>query len=117
MMSADVPTVFVVDDDALVRKAIQGMLKSVGLRSETFGTPELSARLQAIGGTKTSTWQDSQLCRLLTPLPSFSEHRDARHPFLIRSPDDLNRGRNIRNLSMEQLFPREVCSGPKCCQT
>jgi FixJ family two-component response regulator len=40
MISAGVPTVFVVDDDALVRKAIQGMLKSVGLRSETFGTPE-----------------------------------------------------------------------------
>lgn len=34
-----VPTVFVIDDDALVRAAIQGMLKSVGLRSETFGTP------------------------------------------------------------------------------
>ena len=33
------PTVFVVDDDALVRKAIQGMLKSVGLHSETFATP------------------------------------------------------------------------------
>src|SRR5215813_11890882 len=28
----------------------------------------LSARLQAIGGTRTSTSQDSQLCRLLTPL-------------------------------------------------
>jgi hypothetical protein len=52
MMSAGVPTVFVVDDDVLVRKAIQGMLKSVGLRSGTFGTPELSARLQAIGGTR-----------------------------------------------------------------
>ncbi len=35
-----VPTVFVVDDDALVRTSIQGMLKSVGLRSETFGTPQ-----------------------------------------------------------------------------
>jgi FixJ family two-component response regulator len=34
------PTVFVIDDDALVRSAIQGMLKSVGLRSETFGTPQ-----------------------------------------------------------------------------
>jgi FixJ family two-component response regulator len=34
------PTVFVVDDDALVRTSIQGMLKSVGLRSETFGTPQ-----------------------------------------------------------------------------
>src|SRR5215475_2812070 len=33
----------------------------------------LSARLQAIGGTRTSTSQDSQLCRLLTPLISFFE--------------------------------------------
>ncbi len=33
-------TVFVVDDDDLVRASIQGMLKSVGLRSETFGTPQ-----------------------------------------------------------------------------
>jgi FixJ family two-component response regulator len=32
------PTVFVIDDDPQVRAAIQGMLKSVGLRSETFGT-------------------------------------------------------------------------------
>ena len=30
--------VFVVDDDAGVRASIQGLLKSVGLRSETFGT-------------------------------------------------------------------------------
>ena len=40
MTSAAVPTVFVIDDDALVRSAIQGMLKSVGLRSETFATPQ-----------------------------------------------------------------------------
>jgi FixJ family two-component response regulator len=40
MTPAAVPTVFVIDDDALVRAAIQGMLKSVGLRSETFGTPQ-----------------------------------------------------------------------------
>ena len=39
MTLADVPTVFVVDDDDLVRAAIRGMLKSVGLRSETFETP------------------------------------------------------------------------------
>src|SRR5579872_2156259 len=32
-------TVFVIDDDDLVRTAIHGMLKSVGLRSETFATP------------------------------------------------------------------------------
>jgi FixJ family two-component response regulator len=31
-------TVFVVDDDANIRAAIQGLLKSVGLRSETFRT-------------------------------------------------------------------------------
>ena len=40
MTPADVATVFVIDDDALVRAAIQGMLKSVGLHSVTFGTPE-----------------------------------------------------------------------------
>jgi FixJ family two-component response regulator len=34
------PTVFVVDDDDLVRASIQGMLKSVGLRAETFGTAQ-----------------------------------------------------------------------------
>src|ERR1700726_3229424 len=34
------PTVFVIDDDDLVRAAIQGMLKSVGLRSETFGAAQ-----------------------------------------------------------------------------
>ena len=38
--TAATPTVFVVDDDDLVRASIQGMLKSVGLRSETFGTPQ-----------------------------------------------------------------------------
>jgi FixJ family two-component response regulator len=32
--------VFVVDDDALVRAAIHGMLKSVGLHSETFATSQ-----------------------------------------------------------------------------
>jgi FixJ family two-component response regulator len=40
MTPADAPTVFVVDDDDLVRASIQGMLRSVGLRSETFGTPQ-----------------------------------------------------------------------------
>jgi FixJ family two-component response regulator len=32
------PTVFVVDDDASVRKAVQRLIESVGLRCETFGT-------------------------------------------------------------------------------
>jgi FixJ family two-component response regulator len=40
MMAAATPTVFVVDDDDLVRASIQGMLNSVGLRSETFGTAQ-----------------------------------------------------------------------------
>ena len=38
MSSAAAAMVFVVDDDAGMRAAIQGLLKSVGLRSETFGT-------------------------------------------------------------------------------
>jgi FixJ family two-component response regulator len=40
MTPASLSTVFVIDDDALVRAAIQGMLKSVGLQSETFGSPQ-----------------------------------------------------------------------------
>src|SRR5712672_2935016 len=40
MTSAGGPTVFVIDDDALVRAAIQGMLKSVSLLSESFGTTQ-----------------------------------------------------------------------------
>jgi FixJ family two-component response regulator len=40
MTSAGAPTVFVIDDDAAVRVSIQGLLKSVGLRCETFGTPQ-----------------------------------------------------------------------------
>jgi FixJ family two-component response regulator len=38
MTSADDATVFVIDDDDGVRASIQGLLKSVGLRSESFGT-------------------------------------------------------------------------------
>ncbi len=40
MVLADVPTVFVIDDDASIRASIQGLLKSVGLRSECFETAE-----------------------------------------------------------------------------
>src|ERR1700732_3918032 len=40
MKSTDVSTVFVVDDDADVRASIQGLLKSVGLRSQCFGTTQ-----------------------------------------------------------------------------
>jgi len=40
MTHADPPQVFVIDDDAGMRASIQGLLKSVGLRSETFGTAQ-----------------------------------------------------------------------------
>src|SRR3984893_9045034 len=38
MTPAGAPTVFVIDDDAGVRASIEGLLKSVGLRSESFRT-------------------------------------------------------------------------------
>ena len=40
MAFAEAPTVFVVDDDAGIRASIQGLLKSVGLRTECFETAE-----------------------------------------------------------------------------
>jgi FixJ family two-component response regulator len=40
MMTTGAPTVFVIDDDDLVRAAIKGMLKSVGLQAETFQTAQ-----------------------------------------------------------------------------
>ena len=40
MTSAEDSTVFVIDDDAAVRAAIQGLLKSVGLHSDSFGTAQ-----------------------------------------------------------------------------
>ena len=39
-MTEDQPTVFVIDDDASVRDAIKGVLKSVGLRAETFASTQ-----------------------------------------------------------------------------
>jgi FixJ family two-component response regulator len=47
---ADAPTVFIIDDDANVRASIAGLLKSVGLRSESFGTaPEFLSRTRSDG--------------------------------------------------------------------
>src|SRR6201997_2241323 len=40
MTRSEIATVFVVDDDAGVRAAIQGLLKSEGLRCELFGSAE-----------------------------------------------------------------------------
>ncbi|MDX6501502.1 MAG: hypothetical protein QOG23_4762 [Blastocatellia bacterium] len=50
MTSADDATVFVIDDDDGVRAAIQGLLKSVGLHSDSFGTaPEFLTRERSDG--------------------------------------------------------------------
>ena len=40
MTSLDTPTVFIVDDDARMRAAMQRLLKTVGLQSESFATPQ-----------------------------------------------------------------------------
>jgi FixJ family two-component response regulator len=40
MKSPDSAMVFVIDDDAAVRQSIQGLLKSVGLLSDSFGTAQ-----------------------------------------------------------------------------
>jgi FixJ family two-component response regulator len=40
MSAPDVPTVFVVDDDADVRESVQELLESVGLLSQSFGTAQ-----------------------------------------------------------------------------
>lgn len=39
-MSADDASVFIIDDDSRMRAATQRLLKSVGLRAETFATPQ-----------------------------------------------------------------------------
>jgi FixJ family two-component response regulator len=40
MTSTDTSMVFIIDDDAAVRESIEGLLKSVGLRSDSFGTAQ-----------------------------------------------------------------------------
>src|SRR6266576_811760 len=50
MTPAAVPTVFVIDDDDLVRASIQGLLKSVGLRSEAFGAAQEFLRSKRTDG-------------------------------------------------------------------
>ena len=40
MSSPENPTVFIVDDDGRMRAAMQRLLKSVGLHSESFATPQ-----------------------------------------------------------------------------
>jgi FixJ family two-component response regulator len=40
MSGQDLPTVFIIDDDADVRESLQDLLESVGLRSQSFGTAQ-----------------------------------------------------------------------------
>jgi FixJ family two-component response regulator len=50
MNTPDTPTVFVVDDDPSVRASIQGLLKSVSLRSLAFGSAEEFLRSKPADG-------------------------------------------------------------------
>ena len=56
MTPAGAPTVFVIDDDAAVRASIQGLLKSVGLRSESFGTAQGFLRSKRRMGQVAWSW-------------------------------------------------------------
>jgi FixJ family two-component response regulator len=50
MKPAEAPLVFVIDDDAGMRASIQGLLKSVGIQSEAFGTTQEFLRSRRPGG-------------------------------------------------------------------
>ena len=50
MKPAEAPLVFVIDDDAGMRASIQGLLKSVGIQSEAFGTTQEFLRSMRPGG-------------------------------------------------------------------
>jgi FixJ family two-component response regulator len=50
MVSAAVPTVYVIDDDPLVRESIRGLLRSAGLHSIGFETAEQFWREEATAG-------------------------------------------------------------------
>ena len=50
MTAEDIPMVFVIDDDGLVRASVQGLLKSAGLRSEAFETAEKFLRAKRPDG-------------------------------------------------------------------
>src|SRR6185295_8214401 len=49
MKSADVPTVFIVDDDRGMRQAIQDLVESVGLRAEAYATGQEFLRRKRTG--------------------------------------------------------------------
>jgi FixJ family two-component response regulator len=96
MTAADVPTVFVIDDDAGMRAAIEGLLKSVGLRSECFGKPQdflrggrpdgtsclvLDVRLPGINGLEFQ--QELAAAGILIPIIFITGHGDI--PMTVRA--------------------------------
>jgi FixJ family two-component response regulator len=50
MMSVEDSTVFIIDDDASVRASIEGMLRSVGLKSESFASPTEFSQARRLDG-------------------------------------------------------------------
>jgi FixJ family two-component response regulator len=50
MIPSSGPTVFIIDDDADVRSSIQGLLKSAGIRSESFETAEAFLEIKESDG-------------------------------------------------------------------
>lgn len=50
MTSTDEATVFIIDDDARMRAAMERLLKSVGLRAESFATPQDFLRRKPLDG-------------------------------------------------------------------
>jgi FixJ family two-component response regulator len=52
MNAAGSPGVLIIDDDASVRASIQGLLKSVGLRSEALATPQEFLRSKRAEGSR-----------------------------------------------------------------
>src|SRR6202020_734983 len=90
MSTQDVPTVFVVDDDADVRESIQELLESVGLLSQSFGTAQeflaagrsdgpscliLDVRLPGISGLELQ--HELKRGRISIPIIFLTAHADA----------------------------------------
>jgi len=96
MSTQDVPTVFIVDDDTGVRHAIQDLLESVGLRSESFASAKeflsskrengpscliLDVRLPGISGLDLQ--HELKRTRLNIPIVFISAHADI--PMTVRA--------------------------------
>jgi FixJ family two-component response regulator len=96
MSTQDVPTVFIVDDDADVRESLQELLESVGLHSKSFGTAQeflasprsdgpscliLDVRLPGISGLDLQ--QELKRGKVSIPIIFLSAHADV--PMSVRA--------------------------------